>query len=89
MENWSVLQDHCNNANSTARPEPENSGGSHVMEGLTWDKANNGDYVGNCDTDHYGSNGSDCRWEKCGLPSSISSTGASTHVQMTLQMWLR
>ena len=74
MDNWSVLEDQCNSGNPSKRPEPENREKGHVMEGLTWDKANNGNYTGNCDSDRYGHNGSDCRWENCGLPSSISST---------------
>ena len=85
MENWSVITDQCSSGNSSARPEPEQ--GAHAMLGVTWDKANNGDYTSNCDTDRYGQNGSDCRWENCPLPGNISSS--VNHVQMTLQMWVR
>ena len=77
------LVDKCTNQ-PPSNPEPEI--GPHAVPGLTFDKANNGDYVSNCDTDRYGG-GSDCRWENCGLPGSIS--GQGTHVQMTLLIFVR
>ncbi len=87
LQNPVELVDQCT-ANTDANPEPENGG--HAYLGLTLDKANNGNYASNCDTDRYGSDpsiSSDCRWENCNLPGSISSS--STHTQMTVQIYVR
>ena len=82
------LTDLCTGGNGIY-PEPENGG--HAYPGVTFDKANQGDYVSNCDTDRYGPQGSDlgsdCRWENCPLPSSISSS--INHTQMTVLLWVR
>jgi len=82
------LTDLCTSGNGIF-PEPENGG--HAYLGVTFDKANQGDYISNCDTDRYGPQGSDlgsdCRWENCPLPSSISSSPA--HTQMTVLLWVR
>ncbi|MCB9760229.1 MAG: hypothetical protein H6739_10375 [Alphaproteobacteria bacterium] len=84
LANSVELVDLCT-ANPSAIPEPEN--GSHAIPGLTWDKANNGNYTSNCDTDRYGSGGTDCRWENCQLSSSMFTS--PYHTQMTLHMWVR
>jgi len=88
MANWGVIEDRCTVGTNVNRPEPEIGG--HAFPGVTWDKWNNGDFVSNCDTDRYGPAGtgtSDCRWENCGLPSSIS--GTPSHVQETVHLWVR
>ena len=87
LQNPVELTDLCSSS-SNANPEPESGG--HAYLGLTFDKANNGDYTSNCDTDRYGSNtdiSSDCRWENCTLPGSISSS--ANHTQMTVQIYVR
>jgi len=88
MENEQVIVDRCNSSRGV-RPEPEMGG--HAFLGVTFDKANKGNYTANCDSDRYGPSGnnlgSDCRWENCGLPTDISSS--STHVQMTMTIYVR
>jgi len=78
------LVDKCVSQNGHL-PEPEKGG--HAYLGVTFDKANNGNYTSNCDTDRYGENGSDCRWENCTLPGNISSQ--SNHTQMTVLIFVR
>ena len=85
LDNPVELVDLCTSSTS-AIPEPEHGG--HAIPGLSWDKANNLKYTGNCDTDRYAQATSvDCRWENCRLPSSISST--AYHTQMTMLLWVR
>jgi hypothetical protein len=77
------LVDQCINTPGVF-PEPEV--GPHAIPGITFDKATPGNYTANCDTDRY-ANGSDCRWENCGLPGNISPN--QTHTQMTVLIYVR
>ena len=77
------IVDQCTSRNGV-QPAPENK----IAIGLTFDKYTPYNYKANCDT--YGgtfTSPSDCRWENCRLPSSISSSDA--HVQMTLAIYVR
>ena len=75
--------DKCANRNGV-QPAPENT----AVIGLTLDKNSPYHYKASCDT-YYGSFASptDCRWENCHLPSSISSR--KNHVQMTVAIYVR
>ena len=77
------IVDQCT-VNNDVQPAPEN----RLIIGLTFDKASPYNHKSNCDT-YRGSFTSpgDCRWENCGLPSSISSS--SRHVQMTIAIYVR
>ena len=77
------IVDQCTAGNGI-QPAPKNS---HVT-GLTFDKSSPYDYKANCDT-YRGSINSptDCRWENCQLPSSISSS--NQHYQMTAAIYVR
>ena len=77
------IVDKCREKNGV-QPAPQNSD----VVGMTFDKYSPTDYSNNCDT-YRGSlnNPSDCRWENCGLPSSISSH--NRHVQMTVAIYVR
>ena len=92
--NWSgaILLDFVKVIDKCARsgsigvqPAPENN----IAIGLTFDKWSPYDYKGrNCDTCRGTfASPTDCRWENCDLPSSISSS--NRHVQMTLAIYIR
>ncbi|XP_062512078.1 uncharacterized protein LOC134187908 isoform X2 [Corticium candelabrum] len=81
LNNSSKIVDFCTNSNGVP-PEPTSDG----YQGLTFDKSNPGVYTGNWDTDQYQKGYGDCRWENCGLPSTISTQ--FNHVQMTVAMYL-
>ena len=84
LNNPIKITDYCTSHNGVA-PEPEV--GSHAIPGISFDKANPGEYTLNCDTDHYASSPpDDCRWQNCKLPSHISS--ASFNTQMTVAIYL-
>jgi hypothetical protein len=84
LNNPVKIVDYCTSNNGVA-PEPQN--GSHAKAGITFDKANPGEYVSHCDTDRYGSSSRrDCRWENCDLPGHISK--AANHVQMTVALYI-
>ena len=77
------IVDKCTGGNGV-QPAPVNAG----IIGLTFDKYSPYNYKSHCDTcwSTFTSPG-DCRWENCGLPSSISSI---THdVQMTVAIFVR
>eukprot|EP00118_Oscarella_pearsei_P020937 m.232156 g.232156 ORF g.232156 m.232156 type:complete len:240 (+) comp40075_c2_seq85:2691-3410(+) len=72
LNNAFKIVDHCTASNGV-RPEPTIL--STGIPGLTWDKHNPGVHTGNCDTDEYRKGkGSDCRWQNCKLPKSLSPT---------------
>ena len=77
------IVDHCTNRNGI-QPAPENT----AVIGLTFDKNSSYNYKASCDT-YYGSfsHPTDCRWENCHPPSSISRT--KQHVQMTVAIYIR
>ena len=79
LNNPVSLVDSCT---STSIPEPNGPDGDHRYAGLTFNKANNYNYQGNCDTDRYGDGSCECRWENCG-PS------FGTHTQMTQTIFVR
>lgn len=84
LNNPIKIRDHCASSNGIA-PEPEN--GAHAIAGITFDKANPGNYVSNCDTDNYGrSSPVDCRWADCQLPSHISIVRRKA--QMTVAIYI-
>jgi hypothetical protein len=84
LQSPTKIVDQCTAGNGNI-PEPEIGG--HAIPGITFDKWTYGDYTSNCDTDRYGQNGPDCRWENCNLPAALS--GSQTHVQMTLYLYVR
>ena len=77
--------DFCTSDNGVP-PEPGPIAG--ILGGLPFDKHNPHTYTGNCDV-YRGtlSSPGDCRWENCGLPTSISST--NRHTQMTVAIYVR
>ena len=78
---WRKIIDKCRSFNGI-QPAPENA----YVVGITFDKKSPSLYAGqNCDT-YRGSltHPTDCQWENCLLPSSISSH--TKHVQMTMTM---
>ena len=83
LNNPVKIRDYCT-SNKGVVPEPEN--GAHAIAGITFDKANPGDYLTNCDTDRYGSSKNDCRWHNCVIPSHISKD--SRNVQMTVTIYV-
>ncbi|XP_062514028.1 uncharacterized protein LOC134189691 [Corticium candelabrum] len=84
LNNPIKITDHCTRNNGVA-PEPEVGG--HAIPGITFDKANPGEYTLNCDTDRYAwSPPKDCRWLNCNLPAHISTTTSLT--QMTVAIYL-
>ena len=80
---FKMIVDRCN-SNNGVQPAP----GSIVFRGLQFDKASPYNYKRNCNT-YRGIFRSprDCRWQNCGLPSSISSS--KYHVQMTMAIFVR
>ena len=76
--------DLCTNRNGV-EPAPDNE---NNRGGLSFDKWTPYAYTSNCDV-YSGSPSSpgDCRWENCGLPTSISST--NRHTQMTVAIYVR
>ena len=78
------IVDRCTSSNGV-HPAPENA----FVIGVTFDKKSPNIHAGeNCDT-YRGSltHPSDCRWENCQLPSSISSN--RKHTQMTVAIFVR
>jgi len=78
------IVDKCTKDNGV-KPAPENA----YFSGATFDKRSPASFAGeNCDT-YRGSltHPTDCRWENCGLPHSIS--GHDHHVQMTVAIYVR
>ena len=80
LDNHTQLTDRCDSRRGT---KPDASSAGYV--GLSFDKHSPGQYTSNCDTTWNGY--SDCRWENCNLPSSISSS--DNHVQMTMHIFVR
>ena len=84
------IVDHCTSANGVA-PEPDYAHGS---PSITFDKYAPYKYTNNCDTiridgppPYRTRSNTDCRWENCNLPTSISNT--HHHVQMTYAIFVR
>ena len=77
------IVDNCA-TNNGVQPAPENN----FAIGLTFDKHTPYDHAANCDS-YRGSfpNPTDCRWENCYLPTSISTS--KYHVQMTVAIYVR
>jgi len=80
LNNYVRISDRCNSSNGIAPGAASNG-----VVGLTFDKVSFSAYTSNCDTTWNGY--SDCRWENCSLPGSISSS--SNHVQMTMHIFVR
>ena len=81
-----LVEDCSSSVNSI--PEPNSPAAGHAIAGLTFNKANDFNYVNNCDSDRYGSSGAsisgDCRWENC-RPSAVG----GSHKQMTIAIFVR
>ena len=79
------IVDECTNANGI-QPAPENQ----IAIGLTFDKFSPHNHQKNCDTYDKGlltTSPTDCRWDNCHLPSSISSS--KEYTQMTVAIYVR
>jgi hypothetical protein len=79
---FTQIVDKCSSGHGIP-PEPVHPSDSHGVGGVTFDKANYNNHHGNCDSDRYGNDGSDCRWENC------NPQGIGTHTQMTIAVFVR